>query len=105
MSIHYRTRQGDTLDWICWHYYIHEVSLGTAAMATDPRLSNDSSVFDSGFMLNNQTDESLRGVIETVLNANPGLANYPLSLPPGIAIALPEFTPELIESESVKLWD
>ncbi len=105
MANYYRTKAGDTLDWICWHYYVKEINLGNAAMATDPRLLANKSALENGFLLNPQSDEQARGAVELVLQANPGLASYPLSLPAGLTILLPDFTQELVKSEMVKLWD
>ncbi len=105
MSAQYRTKVGENLDWICWHYYIQEVSLGGVAMAVDPRLLENKSILETGFLLNPQTDATIRGAVEMVLQANPGLAAYPLSLPAGLNILLPDFTRELVENDSVKLWD
>ena len=70
MSIHYRSKDGDTLDAICWRYYIQQASLGEAAMMNDPRMLG-SATLDNSILLNPQTDSSLCGVVEQVLAANP----------------------------------
>lgn len=43
-------------------------------------------------------------VVEAVLNANRGLADYGTALPGGISIALPEMAP-LAQAKGVKLWE
>ena len=105
MSVHYRSKDGDNLDWICWRYYIQEVGLGAATMAVDPRLLISAATLENSFLFNPQTDIRLRGIVEKVLDANPGLAAWPLALPAGLSIVLPDLTQQLIESDSVKLWD
>ncbi len=105
MSSYYRTKANETLDWICWQYYVKEVSLGSAAMAVDPRLLGSQEIADSGFLLNPNSDEAMRGAVEKVLQANPGLAAYPLNLPAGLNILLPDLTPDQVQSDTVKLWE
>ncbi|MEJ2419599.1 MAG: tail protein X, partial [Exilibacterium sp.] len=96
---------GDTLDWICWQYYVKEINLGTAAMAIDPKLLINNTAMENGFLLGPQSDENARGTVETVLQANPGLAAFPLSLPAGLEILLPDIDAERVENNTVKLWD
>ena len=105
MANTYRTKAGETLDWICWQYYVKEVTLGSAAMAIDPRLLANQSTMENGFLLNANSDESIRGVVEMVLQANPGLAAYSLELPSGLEVYLPDFTQELTINDTVKIWD
>lgn len=105
MATTYRTKANETLDWICWQYYVKEINLGSAAMAVDPRLLSNQSVLDSGFLLNPDSDEAMRGVVERVLQANPGLAAYPLNLPAGLNILLPDLTSERVTSDAVKIWE
>ena len=105
MAIYYRTKAGETLDLICWNYYVKEISLGAAAMSIDPRLALDTSAFDNGFFLNSQREQDVRGTVEKVLEVNPGLAAYPLELPAGLTILLPDVSQELKSDDSVKLWD
>jgi len=105
MANYYRTKAGDTLDWICWQYYVKEVSLGSAAMAVDPNLLANTGVLDSGFLLGPESDEIAKGTVEKVLQANPGLAAYPLTLPAGINILLPDLDAVSTDNVSVKLWD
>lgn len=69
MSVIYRTREGDVLDWICWKHY-----------------------------------KKQSGVVEAVLEANNGLANFGDILPAGLEIILPELSlPET--DQLVRLWD
>ena len=105
MAATYRTKAGENLDWICWQYYVKEVNLGSAALSLDPQLLNDPSLMENGFLLNTQSDENIRGAVEKVLIANPGLSAYPLDLPAGLEIRLPDFTQELAINDTVKLWD
>jgi len=44
-----------------------------------------------------------QGVVETVLAANPGLAEYGPVLPHGISVNLPEVQPAAVK-ETVNLW-
>ena len=105
MAITYRTKAGETLDWICWQYYFKEVSLSRAAMATDPQLLAHPSLLENSFLLNPDSDDSIRGAVEKVLAANAGLADYPLELPAGLNIHLPDLDEQPVEDNSVKLWD
>ena len=105
MSTYYRTNEGDQLDWICWNYYIRKISLGSAAMAVDPRVLSNDMDFRSGFLLNGTLEKGLRGTVEFVLNFNPGLAEYPLYLPEGLQILLPDFDQKLVENTGTKLWE
>ena len=45
------------------------------------------------------------GAVETVLEANPGLADRGPQLPAGIVIELPELPAESRDSGAVRLWD
>jgi phage tail protein X len=47
----------------------------------------------------------VRGYIEAVLEANPGLADRGLILPRGLAVTLPEFTVDTVDSAVKRLWD
>ena len=105
MAIYYQTKSGDALDWICWQYYVKEINLGTAAMAVDPKLLANNTELANGFLLGPQSDESSRGTVETVLRANPGLASYPLTLPAGLKILLPDINVREVQNNTVKLWD
>lgn len=69
MATAYRTRDGDSVDWICWRAY--------------GRLS--------------------AGLVEAVLEANPGLADNGPLLPGGLRITLPEIE-RPTASRRVRLW-
>lgn len=45
------------------------------------------------------------GQVESVLAANPGLADYGPILPAGVTITLPDVTTAAQTSQGVKLWD
>lgn len=105
MAYYYRSKAGETLDWICWQYYIKEISLGAAAMAVDPRLLANSTLLENSSLLGPDAEENLRGIVEQVLQANPFLTDYPMVLPRGLTIVLPEPNNQQHENNSVKLWD
>jgi phage tail protein X len=44
-------------------------------------------------------------VVERVLEANPGLADYGPELPAGVLVYLPELTADTEQTGGVKLWD
>ncbi|EGT5668507.1 phage tail protein [Cronobacter dublinensis subsp. dublinensis] len=44
------------------------------------------------------------GVVETILTANPGLAEFGAVLPHGTAVELPDIAPPPA-AESINLWD
>lgn len=70
MTTIYKTREGDTVDYIAWRYY----------------------------------GATTNQVVEQVLAANRGLADYGPTLPGGVLIQLPDITaPE--QAKGVKLWD
>ncbi|ODS24439.1 hypothetical protein AB835_03835 [Candidatus Endobugula sertula] len=105
MSTYYCSKDGDTLDWICWQYYAYEVSLGAAAIETDARILADVPMRENSFLFNPQTDQNIRSAVERVLEANPGLAAYPLKLPANVTIVLPDLTEQFVDNDVVKLWD
>jgi len=45
-----------------------------------------------------------KGVVEKVLTANPGLAEYGAVLPAGVLVVLPEVAVSSVESSAVRLW-
>lgn len=45
------------------------------------------------------------GVVEAVLDANPGLASYGAVLPAGLLITLPDIQTSAPERQMVSLWD
>ncbi len=105
MATYYRTNEGDVLDWICWNYYIREVSLGSTAMAVDPRVLSDNADLDTSFLLSQSLEDGARGTVELVLESNEGLADYPLNLPEGLQILLPDVDQQLVKNDAVKLWE
>ena len=110
MSLNYRTQDGDMLDYICWKYYIQDVNLNTAMMTSAPQLAAAFSVDDlqrcsSSLTYGSSDEQSMRGTVEAVLAANPGLAQYPLELPAGLNIYLPDLDEQAIDDNRVKLWD
>ena len=104
MAATYRTKQDETLDWICWQYYVKEVTLSAAALAADSKLLNNMQFMDMGFLLNAQSDDNIRGAVEQVLQVNPGLASYPLNLPAGLEIQLPDLPDNLVVSDTLNIW-
>lgn len=67
MAAQYRTKDGDTVDLICWHIY-----------------------------------GATSGIVEQVLNANPGLATLGPVLPLGTLVTLPEVSqPDSIDQVGV----
>ncbi|AJQ93236.1 tail protein X [Gynuella sunshinyii] len=105
MAKYYHTKTGDMLDNICWQYYVKEINLGTAAMAVDPGLLTEPQLLENGFLLGPGSDLIIPGTVERVLQANPGLADYPLSLPAGLSILLPDLETSVEQDTSVKIWD
>lgn len=45
------------------------------------------------------------GVVEQVLDANPGLADFGLTLPHGTRVELPDAAPQAEQRQMVNLWD
>ncbi len=45
------------------------------------------------------------GVVEAVLDANPGLADHGVVLPAGLLVTLPEFQTAAPDRPMVNLWD
>lgn len=44
-------------------------------------------------------------IVERVLEANPGLADYGAVMPGGVRILLPDFTDPISQTNGVRLWD
>lgn len=65
----FKTRDGDSIDWICWKHYGQQ-----------------------------------SGAVETVYEANPGLAKRGPVFPAGVIIELPELPQESTE-EVIRLWE
>lgn len=68
--VQFKTRDGDTLDYICWKQY----------------------------------DSQQSGAVESVLEANRGLAKLGPTYPAGVVIELPELPNETLDP-LVRLWD
>ena len=45
------------------------------------------------------------GTTAIVLDANPGLSEFPAYLPAGVTVRLPNVTPPTEEKELISLWD
>ncbi len=71
----YRTRAGDVVDAIVARHYVKRLEA----------LPN--------------------GVVEAVLAANPHLREFPLRLPQGVMITLPDLDVRPVASQAQKLWD
>jgi len=106
METTYLTSEGDVLDWICWKYYFQQLNLSAAAFANnsselDPETTLKASTIISGY----QSNEEFSSVVEMVWKANPSLVDKDLLLPSGISIVLPDIQNDVIEDNSIKLWD
>lgn len=60
----YITKDGDTLDWICWKYYQQQAGAVEAVMLENPRLADHGPVFPAGIEIvlpeiSTQTEESV----------------------------------------------
>ena len=80
--------------------------LTQSLLSIDPRLANKSSLLESqvSSLVQGQGD-SLTGVVELVLDANPGLVDYGPVLPAGVKLQLPEIAPHVENNAVVRLWD
>lgn len=102
----YRTKDGEMLDWICWMHYGPRTRLMDAALATDPRLAGAGLALEEAILpLMQYAPDHLRGVVEAVLDANPGLAARGEVLPAGVEIRLPELDQQVEDTGVVHLWD
>lgn len=64
--------------------------------------TKDGDVLDD--IVNRYYGDTNNGIVETVLEANTGLADYGPILPAGLSIALPE-RPAVSKQTLVRLWD
>lgn len=48
MATRYRTKQGDTLDWICWRFYGNRTGAVELVLKHNPKLGKESAVLPSG---------------------------------------------------------
>lgn len=114
---HYRTREGDVLDEICWRHYIldqvvNSTSYSQLSTAHDPEM-----LLQTKYMLIQQgaASQSLDVVLDWVLENNPHLLAKrtstelyaSLSLPVGIEIFLPALPLQRAEKviDVISLWD
>ncbi len=51
MSQQYRTRDGDTLDWICWKHYGRSSGAVEAVLAVNPGLADKGPVYAAGELI------------------------------------------------------
>lgn len=113
MALQYRTKEGDMLDWIAWRQYGQGFNIVEAALAMDPRLAEatqdvqntNQDPFNNLALLIQQGKDNLEGVVESILEANPGLVDYGLRLPANVIINLPDLSPTITEFQTVRLWD
>ncbi|MES2141905.1 MAG: tail protein X [Pseudomonadota bacterium] len=99
MTNYYFTSTNDeTLDYICWRHYIRNDLLRSAANPFNiPILNNFLNMFSA-------EDSGINGIIEKVLEANPGLSNY-LHLPPGLEVVLPDIKELPVDQSLQDLWN
>ena len=96
----YITKKGDMLDSICWRYYI----LGDETLSKDiSYLTLELNRTSSAVRIKTKVGQ-ISGIIESVLEANPGLAKY-LVLPAGIVVDVPLFPQIGDEVNNAHLWD
>lgn len=106
MALHYSSKDGDMLDWICWSHYGQHAKLSDAARQIEPHLLEANHRLDENVQVLSQFNPSdLRGIVEQVLDANPGLANIGTVLPSGIQIYLPDISARVESTQLVQLWD
>lgn len=106
MAANYRSKDGDVLDWICWLHYGQQARLSQAARQIDPQLSLADGRIDEHMQLLSQSSATdLRGIVEQVLEANPGLVDYGARLPAGVLIHLPDIAARAEDEAVVQLWD
>lgn len=51
MAVQYRTRQGDTVDWICWHHYGRQAVAVEAVLDANPGLAARGPVLPPGMII------------------------------------------------------
>lgn len=107
MSTIYTTKDGDTVDHICWQYYTQSV-LESAIAVQEPDLLDELDALEDVtdvIDISKGFENNLDGMVERVLEINTGLADYGPILPNGVKILLPDTTS--IESDSrnvIQLW-
>ena len=106
MPLVYVTREGEMLDWICWQYYGQRRQLEHAARELEPLANEIDDTLQQGIhALSQASPQNLSGMVEGLLQANPGLAARGPVLPAGIRIILPDYSQEVEETHVVQLWD
>jgi P2-like prophage tail protein X len=102
----YLTKDGDMLDWICWMHYGQRAQLNEATRQIEPHiLAAQGDIGDEVEMLSQFSTTDLRGIVEQVLDANPGIASLGTVLPSGVALSLPEISAKTEDVATVQLWD
>ncbi|MCZ6913067.1 MAG: tail protein X [Rickettsia endosymbiont of Ixodes persulcatus] len=96
-NYYYTTNKDETLDAICWRHYVRNALLGEEDPFNTPLLNNFLNTFPA-------EDSGINGIIEKVLEANPGISHY-LHLPPGLMITLPDIKELPVDLDSQDLWD
>lgn len=106
MAVDYRSKDGDILDWVCWRHYGQQARLTQAARQIDPQLALADHRIDEHIQLLSQFNTTdMRGIVEQVLEANPGLVEYGAQLPAGVTIHLPDIGAQVENEAVVQLWD
>lgn len=98
MELIYYTLGNETLDYICWrHYVCNDLITKNAEEFSNP-------IFNAFLKSYEAEDSGINGIIEKVLEANPGICDYP-TLPAGIKIALPLIEETPVDLTLTDLWD
>ncbi len=106
MATDYYAKDGETLDWICWKHYGQGAKLVQAAFALDPLLAHASTdLAEQALSLGQFEGSKLQGVVEQVLDANPGLAARGLVFTAGVRVHLPDIAQQVANATVVRLWD
>ena len=106
MAADYVCKDGDVLDWICWRHYGQSARLNQAVRQIDPQLTLADGRIDEHVQLLSQFSATdLRGIVEQVLEANPGLVDYGAELPAGVIVHLPDISAQVEDTAVVQLWD
>ncbi|TQV72576.1 hypothetical protein FKG94_17900 [Exilibacterium tricleocarpae] len=106
MAQHYVTKQNEMLDWICWQHYGQRRQLEQAARELDPLGDEiDDTLSQALSSLSQASPQNLAGMVESILQANPGLAALGPVLPAGVTLVLPDYSQAVEETQVVQLWD
>lgn len=109
MGKHYRSSDGDMVDWICWNYYINQQRLPNS-WSHSPASHLEQSTLQADDFINVSlyaaSSSHLSFYVNQVLMANPHLAFEGPVLPSGVTIFLPEIDDTtLIDDDVIHLWD